>query len=256
MKVISTLKSLAAASAILVANSAFAADYVTPNGDGGSQSNSYVETILTKGAVHDIYITHTQKNGVNYELCDEDEIEVNPGTPLAFYLYAKYANENPNVVPSPQDLRYCVAYIFTDWDCDGTFEEEARYGKFASEAGFAGNIAANYNEVLTIQHVMNIPEDAVVGKSRIRVIYTEAWDGKAQSGDMNGNYQYIHKGYSYDFLVNCTKPAAIDNIAAEENNAPVEYFNLQGVRVNADNLTPGLYISRQGNETKKVLINK
>ncbi len=36
-------------------------------------------------------------------------------------------------------------------------------------------------------------------------------------------------------------------------NAPVEFFNLQGVRVQGD-LTPGLYIRRQGNNATKVLV--
>ncbi len=35
---------------------------------------------------------------------------------------------------------------------------------------------------------------------------------------------------------------------------PIEYYNLQGVKVNADNLTPGLYITRQGNKTSKMII--
>ncbi len=44
----------------------------------------------------------------------------------------------------------------------------------------------------------------------------------------------------------------IDGIEAE--NAPVEYFNLQGVRVaNPEN---GLYIRRQGNKVEKVFLNK
>ena len=43
----------------------------------------------------------------------------------------------------------------------------------------------------------------------------------------------------------------IDSI---DPNAPVEYYNLQGVKVNVDNLIPGLYIRRQENKTDKVLI--
>ncbi len=46
-------------------------------------------------------------------------------------------------------------------------------------------------------------------------------------------------------------PAGIANIAAD-NNAPVEYFNLQGVRV--DNPANGLYIRRQGNNVAKVVV--
>lgn len=52
-----------------------------------------------------------------------------------------------------------------------------------------------------------------------------------------------------------TNPASsgIDSIAADEN-APVEYFNLQGIKIAADHLTPGLYIKRQGKTVSKVIL--
>lgn len=43
----------------------------------------------------------------------------------------------------------------------------------------------------------------------------------------------------------------VEGIEIEENNAPVEYFNLQGVRV--DNPANGLYIMRQGDKVTKVI---
>ncbi len=50
--------------------------------------------------------------------------------------------------------------------------------------------------------------------------------------------------------------AGIEGIEADGNNsdAPVEYFNIQGIRVNADNLTPGFYIRRQGNKVAKIYV--
>jgi hypothetical protein len=48
--------------------------------------------------------------------------------------------------------------------------------------------------------------------------------------------------------------SGVTSIAADATtNAPVEYFNLQGVRVNG-NLAPGVYIRRQGQATSKVLV--
>ncbi|MBD5265851.1 MAG: hypothetical protein HDS44_02665 [Bacteroides sp.] len=44
----------------------------------------------------------------------------------------------------------------------------------------------------------------------------------------------------------------IADITADDDNAPVEYFNLQGIRV--DNPTPGLYIRRQGKKVEKVVV--
>ncbi len=49
---------------------------------------------------------------------------------------------------------------------------------------------------------------------------------------------------------------AIDEIGIDPANGPVEYYNLQGVRVDAENLAPGFYIVRQGSNAKKVFIRK
>ena len=45
-----------------------------------------------------------------------------------------------------------------------------------------------------------------------------------------------------------------DIIADGDADAPVEYYNLQGIRVNGDNLTPGVYLRRQGSKTVKILV--
>ncbi len=50
--------------------------------------------------------------------------------------------------------------------------------------------------------------------------------------------------------------AAIEGIEADGSDAPVEYYNLQGVRVAADNLATGFYICRQGEKARKVFIKK
>lgn len=44
-----------------------------------------------------------------------------------------------------------------------------------------------------------------------------------------------------------------DIVAGDNSNAPAEYFNLNGVRVQGE-LAPGLYIKRQGTEASKVVI--
>lgn len=51
--------------------------------------------------------------------------------------------------------------------------------------------------------------------------------------------------------VEYTEGAGINDIVADEN-APVEYFNLQGMRV--ENPENGLYIRRQGNKVTKVVL--
>lgn len=40
----------------------------------------------------------------------------------------------------------------------------------------------------------------------------------------------------------------------DNSNAPVEYYNINGMRVAEDHMLPGLYIRRQGTEVKKVIV--
>lgn len=46
--------------------------------------------------------------------------------------------------------------------------------------------------------------------------------------------------------------AGVNDVFADDENAPVEFFNMQGVKVNGNE--PGLYIRRQGSKTAKVLV--
>jgi len=50
--------------------------------------------------------------------------------------------------------------------------------------------------------------------------------------------------------------AGIGDISVDNNNtdAPIEYFNLEGMRVSGENLAPGIYIRRQGTDVKKILV--
>ena len=50
--------------------------------------------------------------------------------------------------------------------------------------------------------------------------------------------------------------SGVDNIVVDSDNsdAPVIYYNLNGVQMHGDNLAPGLYIRRQGNEVTKVIV--
>ena len=57
----------------------------------------------------------------------------------------------------------------------------------------------------------------------------------------------------------CKENVAVDNagvaeIVIDDENALVEFYNLNGVRVNSDNLVPGLYIRRQGAKASKIIV--
>lgn len=92
-----------------------------------------------------------------------------------------------------------------------------------------------------------------------------AWD------PANNLYAYIRAEGLRVFALRQDRPAAvteapksyiiegtsgIDNVVADPDatEGPVEYWNLNGVKVNGDNLAPGIYIRRQGNKAEKVII--
>lgn len=48
--------------------------------------------------------------------------------------------------------------------------------------------------------------------------------------------------------------SGVEAIATETTDAPAEYYNLQGMKVAADSLVPGIYVCRQGSKATKVLV--
>lgn len=88
--------------------------------------------------------------------------------------------------------------------------------------------------------------------------------GDMDYGDDNILYSFSPKeGNMVPWLVfnrigmvnNTSVPTGIEGIATEaDDNAPTEYYNMSGMRVNGDNLTPGIYIVRKGSKTTKILV--
>lgn len=62
-----------------------------------------------------------------------------------------------------------------------------------------------------------------------------------------------YNGVKAECKVDVTEAAGVADIAVE-TEAPVEYYNLQGVRMAAEQLAPGIYIRRQGNKATKVMV--
>lgn len=65
---------------------------------------------------------------------------------------------------------------------------------------------------------------------------------------------YDMSAWSKYYTVDLSKNGSVGifEITVGDSSAPVEYYNLQGQRVNAANLTPGIYIRRQGDKSVKV----
>ena len=74
-------------------------------------------------------------------------------------------------------------------------------------------------------------------------------------GDATLRLRSVSRGHVayHDIAVKIAK-VGVDDVAVDTNDSAIEYYNLQGVRVDADNLTPGVYVRRQGNRAVKVII--
>ncbi|MDE5568680.1 MAG: Omp28-related outer membrane protein [Muribaculaceae bacterium] len=93
--------------------------------------------------------------------------------------------------------------------------------KYTHEMKLLSTIS-DFDKIHVIVYVLNLKDGTIENA------YTIASDG-------NGNYAGI-------------EPVIVDN----DEEAPVEYYNLQGVRVN--NPSTGVFIRRQGNKVSKVLV--
>lgn len=74
-----------------------------------------------------------------------------------------------------------------------------------------------------------------------------------QTNDVSPLYNHIYKGLgNKEFADLGLYVASITDLVKDDNEAPAEIYNLQGVRV--VNPEPGIYIVRRGNKTSKILV--
>lgn len=107
----------------------------------------------------------------------------------------------------------------------------------ASASNFnIANFAASVGSMDSAGHVWTAPENENVST----VILKKESKSTGRFGGFT--VKYVSSGLS-----------AIEEIEVDVN-APVEFFNLQGVRVNAESVAPGIYVVRQGAKTMKVLV--
>lgn len=78
-----------------------------------------------------------------------------------------------------------------------------------------------------------------------------AFNAWAFEGDDTFEYM-VSKKVDMTSVIQLPDPAGINNIIMDKTNSTLEYFNLQGVRV--QNPSNGIYIRRQGNDVQKVYV--
>ena len=170
-------------------------EYCIPSGTMHSEGKTYVKEVYTQGALEDVSQSWTTTPDNVYQLVDQ-ELVVERGSTFQLHLVANEAGPRSDSEVY-QDLRYCRAAVFTDWNYDGVFEQEALYGVESPSPGQNPNhVLANYDTVMKIVQTLTVPADALFETSRIRVVYSNAWLD-APSGCMTN----ITEGMAYDIIV-------------------------------------------------------
>lgn len=107
--------------------------------------------------------------------------------------------------------------------------------------GVAGSIPAKVDKgtPVTFNYDLSLANVSNVDKSSIVVLLLDNASGTILNAAQLHADQYGVTGMS---------------AITEDSNAPVEYYNLQGIRMSGDNLPAGIYVTRQGNKTAKVVV--
>jgi M6 family metalloprotease-like protein len=240
-------------------------DYATPSGD--TYSANYLTGLTLSGGDSTLTQSWTAHPGQLFNYLDDAVISVQYNSTLNLQLTANSLSDDTSSVH--EDMRYDCAYIYTDWNTDGNFELYKQIGSLPP----SNNIAGNYATVMNINENIEVPIYANIGRSRIRIIYSNAWSklnevansnssaNKAPAKtatldyDNSANATNINKGIVYDIPISVYSPVTdVNTVNLYDVEGEPEYYTLQGLKVSVDRLTPGIYIVREGSKVHKIMI--
>ena len=128
-------------------------------------------------------------------------------------------------------------------------------GKFSDDYK---NVEKWANEIDLTDYLKANPKDLNIMLGRVKATNGNAMKiaTKEATDNVSGDYTFTAADQQPKLFITYSKKeggnTGVDDVTVNDENAPVEYYNLQGVRV--ENPAPGqLYIKRQGSKATKVL---
>lgn len=177
-----------------------------PQGTAHDSENRYVTSATTEGASSELNYTQDSKPSSHYI-----------DTKSAFTVERDQTFKLHMV--STSDMKWCHAIVFFDWNRDGEFEAQSQ--KIGYDSGEYANLPAEGNPgVCDFTIDVTVPADAVIGETRMRVQYTDAWHNKDVAGHPHSAMDAIDKGGCYDFVMNITESTGPEKVTVTLN--PVE----------------------------------
>ncbi|MDE6300989.1 MAG: hypothetical protein K2M19_04675 [Muribaculaceae bacterium] len=192
------------------------ADNQLENGD------AYTYTVYKFGQPGDHYFYGDGKSHYEFEISEVNEVET-PAGPRK-----EYGNKRVDFVASQVD------FPVDDW-----YEKGFRYiegiGQVITES--------DYNYFLSNLFFMPMSHKiSASGTINYMLRYVTDED-----------YNILYEGKGGIKLWE-TDPSGVESVTADQTTSEAEYYTLQGDRVNKTDLNPGIYISRQGAKTSKIII--
>lgn len=198
---------------------ATATEYPTPTGN--TYTNNYLTSITTTGGDTNIDYSANAHPGQKLVVVP-GKVQLAKGESFTMNLVAYSLGAGSNS-ETREDMRYCHASLFTDFDQDFTFQAERVQGwgvKGPSGtnpyAGGNSNVYGNYDLVMNITHTITVPDDAPTGESHVRMIYTNAW----KEWPTNGTAE-LDKGIVYDIVVEVVEKVDITANAGEGGSVTI-----------------------------------
>ena len=196
-----------------------ATEYPTPTGK--TYTDNYLTSITTTGGDTNIGYSANVHPGQSLVVVP-GKVQLEKGKSFTMSLTA-YSLGAGSSSETREDMRYCHASLFTDFDQDFTFEASPvqTWGVKGPSgtnpyAGGNSNVYGNYDLVMNITHTITVPDDAPTGESHVRMIYTNAWKDWPTNGTAN-----LDKGIVYDIVVEVVEKVDITANAGEGGSVTI-----------------------------------
>ena len=172
----------------------------------------YVTSATTTGAAIDLNWTNSERPSTWY---------INTGA----MMQAEQGTTFDLRMQSAEDMIWCHAVIFVDWNGDKDFDDEgemiAKVGLDHVDDGAGGSFYLTGNpDLVDFTQTIEVPATATVGTTCIRVMYTDAWHD-TNKGHSHSAMDAVDKGGIYDFYIDITEGEIVNTLTVEAEHATV-----------------------------------
>lgn len=162
----------------------------------------WLTSATTTGCLTDLAYTASAPSATGY-VCATTPIVVQRGTSFSFRTVA---TENDD------DLRYCRAALFADWNNDSIFDTTK-----GEKIGALGTANAGNTALLDHTFTVRVPATATCGLTRMRLCYADAWK------DLPQPCGELYKGFAFDVPMQIVDNTGIATPAAGTRQPSLEF---------------------------------